>query len=131
MERQRIIADIDRAFAQTFRPGTFLRDPKHCETCAAHDAQLRKLTPQTVRLRHFDLSGRDGANDISDAAFKYFMPGLVRHVLSGPEGGAADLFLRLLERRIDALEHDQFRAVTALVDYLCNSVPTAASGADE
>lgn len=131
MERQQILADIDRAFAEAARPGTFLRDPQHCADCAAHDAMLRKLTPRTVQLRHLDTQGRDGVHDISDDAFKYFMPGLVRHVLARPEGTAPDCFLRLLERRIDALELDQFNAITALLDYLCRTAPTAASTAED
>lgn len=131
MERQRIIADIDRAFAQASRPPTFLREPQHCPECAAHDEMLRKLTPRTVRLRHLDLQEGGGPHDISDDAFKYFMPGLVRHVLARPDGDAPDCFLRLLERRIDELELDQFKAITALLDYLYKTAPTAASTAED
>lgn len=127
MERQRIIADIDRAFGRTERPERFLRDPDHCDTCSLQEAKLRRLCRDTVTLQDLSKPGDGRFCPLVDQALDYLMPGLARRALERVDDRALGLFLWYLERRIEMLTPIQLDAVTSLLDHLYDTTPTTAS----
>ena len=82
MDRDAVLAAIDRAFGELPRPETMVRNPNHCDECAEHEATMQGLTPQTVGLEEVGSPAWDPVCFLSDAAFCYFMPGLARLALN-------------------------------------------------
>lgn len=118
MEIEGILAAIDEAFGCE-RPAQMVRNPGHCDECTEHEGTMQAVTPETVSLEQVGNLAWDPVCYLTDEAWRYFMPGLARLALGRGDGYHLDQFLYHLESgRIDCLNAEQCRALSALLDHL-------------
>ncbi|MBE9554217.1 MAG: hypothetical protein IMF05_12215 [Proteobacteria bacterium] len=109
---------IERAF-RCGRPTQMVRNPGHCDECAEHEEIMQTVTPETVSLDQVGKLAWDPVCYLTDEAWRYFVPGLARLALGRGDGYYLDQFLYHLESgRIDCLNAEQCRALSALMDHL-------------
>lgn len=116
-----LIAAIDDAF-RAERPEHLGRDPNHtvdCPECAEHNLTMQDQTAQNVAFEVVENEAWHPLHFLSDEAFIHFMPGLARLTRGAGERYFLSQFLFQLESgRIDAFDHVQCQAVSALLDHL-------------
>ncbi|MBZ0291330.1 MAG: hypothetical protein K8L99_02075 [Anaerolineae bacterium] len=120
MDKDTVLAAIDKAFGHLSRPQAMVRNPNHCDECADHEAVMQAVTPQTVSLQEVGSPAWDPVCFLSDEAFCYFMPGLARLSLNSGQDYYLSQFLFHLEQgfRIDPMNAEQRRALAQLIDYI-------------
>ena len=111
-----ILADINRAFGNFPRPQAMVRNPNHCDECADHESVMQAVTPQNVSLIEVGSPAWDPVCYLTDEAFGYFMPGLVRLALD--ENEYLDQLFFHVENRYSALNASQCRAILQVMDYI-------------
>ena len=116
MDRDSVLHSIDQAFGDLPRPAVMVRNPRHCDECADHEATMQAVTPQNVTMTEIGSPAWDPVCFLSDEAFCYFMPGFARLVL---DDDYLDQLLFHLDQgfRTDILNAQQRRAVMQLLDY--------------
>ena len=118
MEIEWAPAAIERAF-RCDRPTQMVCNPGHCDECAEHEETMQAVTPETVSLDHVGSPAWDPVCYLTDEAYRYFMPGFARLAQGRGDGYYLDEFLFHLESgRINCLDAEQCRALSALLDYL-------------
>jgi hypothetical protein len=119
MDPAKIIKAIDDAFSGEPRPETFIRGTCACEECLEHDETMKGFKPRDLPLEPMINPGWDPLCFASDAAFRYFMPGFVRLVLSHPDD-YIDPFLNHLAQpdRVTCLSPAQARQLALVLDHL-------------
>ena len=125
MDKDTILAAIDRAFGHIPRPEIMLRDPTHCDECIEHETVMQTVTPQTVSLKEIGNPGWDPVCYIADDTYGYFMPAFVRLALDADQQYAYldQLFFHLGHTdRIAAFNAEQRQAVAQLMDYLSENL---------
>lgn len=78
---QELIAEACEVFGKVQRPEHFT-DHTHCCECAEHDEVLQKYAPDTVSREALGHPGWDPITFTTDAGFRYYLPGLIRTVLT-------------------------------------------------
>jgi hypothetical protein len=128
MEIEGILAGIDEAFGCD-RPARRVRNPGHCDECAEHEGTMQAVTPETVSLDQVGNLAWDPVCYLTDEAWRYFVPGLARLAPGHGDGYYLDQFLFHLESgRIDCLNAEQCRALSALLDHLYETMASEIEG---
>ena len=78
---QTLIAEAFDTFATVSRPAHFT-DFEHCEECKEHDDTLRAYNPSSITRQALGTMGWDPITFTSDEGFRYYLPGLIRVVLT-------------------------------------------------
>jgi len=84
---QQLVDEAADVFGKVPRPEHFT-DYTHCCECAEHDEVLQKFTPDTIVREALGHPGWDPMTATTDAGFRYYLPGLIRIVLT--TGGKDD-----------------------------------------
>lgn len=104
MDAEEIIARAMAICASLPRPAHFA-DPGHCCECAEHDAELQPYSPVDLPRAALGTMGWDPVTFVSDDAFRYLLPGLVRVVLTEQgEDSYYEQFLWHLNASLDGLD---------------------------
>ncbi len=123
MDKDQVLADIDRVFGDLPRPEPLCRNPNHCCECAEHEEVLQSVTPQTIGLEQVGSPAWDPICYVSDAGFRYFMPGLSRLALGSGDAYYLDQFLFHLDSgRVDILNEEEKKAVAQLLDHVLEAM---------
>ena len=103
------VIDLGRAiFGPIERPEHFTNH-KHCCECAEHDAELLGYTPDSIPRKALGTMGWDPITFTSDHGFRYYLPGLIRIVLS--ETGDNSYLEQFLWHTLgDAVHYDRYPA---------------------
>ncbi len=109
-ELQRMIDDITSAFAGAQRPVHFT-DISHCSECAQHDKTLQAAGRDALQLSHVGTPGWDPINFVTDDAYRYLLPGLVRVMVQNPGQYFDRFLLHLRPDRLAAMPAVESRAV--------------------
>jgi len=124
MSKQELTRRTEMLFGHETRPEHFTNH-RHCCECAEHDATLQAHTPQTITLAELGSPAWDPVCFMTDVAFRYYFPALVRLVLDGTgDTYYADQFLFHLaydgqrNRRWQAFSPDQRALVVDVLEYL-------------
>lgn len=126
MEKEAVLTAVDRAFGAVPRPSIMVRNPNHCDECADHEAAMQGVTPQTVTLNEIGNMGWDPVCYLTDASYRYFMPGFARLVLhTDDDCDYLDQFIFHLESRLsdDLFTGEQRTAIIGVIDYLKETLP--------
>lgn len=78
---QQLVDEAADVFGKVPRPEHFT-DHTHCCECAEHDEVLQKFTPGTIVREALGHPGWDPMTATTDAGFRYYLPGLIRIVLT-------------------------------------------------
>ncbi len=88
-----IITRAEQVSAKLARPEHFT-DHKHCCECREHDGELQPYTPGNIPRSALGTMAWDPITFCTDEAFRYFLPGLIRIVLTEDgEGNYYEQFL--------------------------------------
>ena len=80
---------------------------------------MQAVTPETVSLDQVGSPAWDPVCYLTDEVYRYFMPGFARLALGRGDDYYLDQFLYRLESgRIDCLDAEQCRGLSALMDHL-------------
>lgn len=124
MEKAEIINRAFEVFNIHPRPDKFTDHPGCCE-CAEHNETLSAATPQTIARTGLGTMSWDPITFTTPAAFRYYLPGLIRTVLTsrgdesyyeqflwhmGKSSVAADMFA--------GFSGEEQQVVAACLDYL-------------
>lgn len=102
-----IIAAAERVFAAVERPAQFT-DREHCCECREHDDVLLAHDPQTITREALGGMGWDPITFTTDEGFRYYLPGLIRILLSGT--GADSYYEQFLWHAVGGGDYDRSRA---------------------
>lgn len=105
-----IIETARKAFADIERPAHFTNHT-HCCECAEHDEELQPFTPNDLTLTALGHMGWDPITFCTDHAFRYFLPGLIRIVLT--ENGEENYYEQFLWHITPQGEYDRHAACSA------------------
>ena len=105
-----IVANADEVFADVERPEHFT-DHKHCCECLDHDDELQPYTPGNIPRSALGHMGWDPITFCTDQGFRYFLPGMIRIVLT--ESGDDNYYEQFLWH-VTAMEggHDRYQVCT-------------------
>lgn len=82
MTGQEALAAVRAAFEDIPRPELMIRGTCSCCECAEHNLTLLSHTPEMITLRELGTAGWDPICFASDAAFAYYLPGMIRLALA-------------------------------------------------
>ncbi len=123
MDQKQALAAIDRVFGGLPRPEPLIRNPNHCCECAEHEETLSVVTPETIGLEQVGSPAWDPVCYLSDAGYRYFMPGLARLALGTGEAYYLDQFLFHLDSgRVDVLSESEKKAVATFLDHVLETM---------
>ena len=79
MDPAEALKNVREAFRDFARPeGLFIYGTCRCEECEEHNQTLSSHTPENITLEELGNPGWDPMCMASDAAFAYYLPGMVR-----------------------------------------------------
>lgn len=106
-----IIAEADAVFGKLERP-EHSTDHTHCCECREHDEELQPYTPADIPRSALGHGGWDPITFCTDEGFRYFLPGLIRVVLT--EAGDDNYYEQFLWHMTPvARGHDRYEICTA------------------
>lgn len=110
MDATEIIARSEEVFADVERPKHFTNHT-HCCECRDHDLELQPYTPATIPRTALGTMGWDPITFCTDEGFRYWLPGLIRIVLT--QTGEDNYYEQFLWH-IQAVEggHDRYAVCT-------------------
>ena len=90
---QAVLERAREVFGALPRPAHFTNHT-HCCECAEHDRTLAAYDPATIPREALGTMGWDPVSFTTEAAFRYYLPGLIRVVLTA--GGEEEYFEQFL-----------------------------------
>ncbi len=106
-----IIAEAEAIFGKLERPPHFTNHT-HCCECRDHDDELQPYTPADIPRSALGHMGWDPITFCTDEGFRYFLPGLIRVVLT--ESGEDNYYEQFVWHMTPvAGGHDRFTICTA------------------
>jgi hypothetical protein len=105
------LAAVRRAFENVPRPELMIRGTCSCCECAEHNQTLLSHTPETITLQELGNAAWDPICFASDAAFAYYLRGMIRLALEDASYTDQLLFHLNCPGRVEALDPGQARAV--------------------
>jgi hypothetical protein len=107
---EEIIAKAEAVFGPVERPEHFT-DHTHCCECSDHDEELQPYTPANMPRSALGHMGWDPITFCTDKGFRYFLPGMIRIVLT--EAGDDNYYEQFMWHVTDvAGGHDRYAACT-------------------
>lgn len=109
MTADEIIAEAMAVFAAVERPAHFT-NYEHCSECREHDDVLLAHDPQTITRDALGSMGWDPITFSTDAGFRYYLPGLIRILLT--ETGYDSYCEQFFWHAIGGGDYDRSKACT-------------------
>ena len=123
MTRDEANANVRAAFEGVARPESFRRGTCGCEECEEHNETMKAHTPGTISLKEVGNAAWDPMCMASDAAFAYFLPGLVRLACETPWYSDQLLFHLNSPGRVEYLNPHQAAALKEALWLLIETAP--------
>ena len=132
MDKEEIIARAFHIFGAMERPRHFT-DYQHCCECKEHDEVLLSSSPRTISRSDLGTMGWDPITFTTDDGFRYYLPGLIRIVLT--EKGESNYYEQFLwhveqtaladHRKIDFNEEERaviWSTLSFLLNHRCDEI---------
>ncbi|MCW8886526.1 MAG: hypothetical protein OQK12_14960 [Motiliproteus sp.] len=115
MDMTEILSQAERLIGDVERPEHFTNHT-HCCECQEHDETLLNYTPQTITRAALGGMGWDPITFATDIGFRYYLPGLVRIVLT--ETGDDSYYEQFLWHMLGDGEHYKRREICSVEERL-------------
>ena len=126
MTRDQIMKYVAKVFGAVPRPEMFIRGTCGCEECREHEAAMQTFDPFDLPLEKLDNPGWDPICFAPNAAFAYFMPGLVRRVCENTGDYVTQVIFHVEQtERLETLLPEQAEVLVQLLDYVVIHAPEA------
>jgi len=109
MTKDQIIDEAFTVFSSITRPDNFTNF-QHCAECKEHNETLLAYEPRSITRKALGTMGWDPITFTSDHGFKYFLPGLIRVVLT--ESGNNNYYEQFLWHTIGEGNYDRIKTFT-------------------
>jgi len=109
MTKDEIIAEAVKLFSDVARPEHFTNH-EHCPECKDHDEELLAFNPSSITREALGTMGWDPITFTTDQGFRYYLPGLIRVVLT--ETGDDSYYEQFLWHVIGSGDYERIKACT-------------------